>query len=1192
MLSGDKTLISKSASTFIVFASDADYAPAIALINLLTSAESSKVRALKRFGVVALANSAIEWVNINTVSPNVIQEYFCGAETAFVFIMPTDLSDITQLTRSMLEMATEAGVRRFAWVAPACPAGCELSDRLTEAANLVRDSGLETLVLYHAPLLSDLLEQKKELKFRRTLSLPLGNSSLPWLAPEVIAKALYKWALGELNDQPPQLLTGARQLSGQDIAKGLSDVLTQTMNTRQFAQLRFQAIDLDQNGQIDAAELFPDLLALGYSHDDAQTILQQADTDKTGTIDFEEFIQGLEEHLNKILADVPTEVRYFDVPAGAALYDWVVSGMSDKAAQSRLEWLTTLNQYGLPQGQDVTKWLNLPNPSLTDWASQHILELINVYIVPGRGILRVSEGLLEGRPALITRLLQGNNRMLIGQRSLDGELLEWHWADEDTSNNVKEVRYTAENGGERVLKLRDNKLFSLSVKGRWAGRRLAIQLFFQDQPLPRWQVALFRELGELQIEEAITLGSDSDIVCNCTKTTCGKVRELIDTGLDTLEGIVEQTQVTMVCGSCQPLIEEMLGSANLAVAELIAKLDLGRNMVSLQFRPVYEQIVASKPGQHILIQGRVDGNWVTRAYTLSSPADQTEEYEITVKREELGLFSRWLFDRADAEALVRISQPRGEFVLEDEQPVVFFAGGIGVTPAIAMMRTLARRGDTRSFHLDWSAPDNEDFVLKSELEELTAAHPNLTFTLRATRSSSRLDAAAVQNLYPYVEGTVAFMCGPQRFMDAIRDYLRQSGWQDTAIRQELFSSKLDEEGKAKAPIRQVIQLAGGITPIEQDSIYVEPITSVMQEAEVFLKQCYLEQGLAEVFTPRWQEVKAAIEQTGTYEHTYDELAYGTKLAWRNSNRCLGRNFWQSLQLRDMRHLETEEEIFQTLVEHIKFATNNGNLRSTITILSPHLKIRIWNNLMLRYAGYRQPDNSILGDPANLELTEQALKFGWTKESRTRFDLLPLIIQIGEREPKWFEIPAEIVMEVPLSHPRYDWFEELGLKWFALPAVSNMMLDLGGIQYPTPFNGFYMGAEIGARNFSDIDRYNMLPIIAKKIGLDCSETITLWKDLALVELNVAVLHSYKKYGVRILDHHALTASFMQFVDDEQKCGRHVYGDRIWLIPPISASTTPVYSVEFENRLLKPNYFYQRDPWQTESAPGKCPFHHQA
>lgn len=164
-------------------------------------------------------------------------------------------------------------------------------------------------------------------------------------------------------------------------------------------------------------------------------------------------------------------------------------------------------------------------------------------------------------------------------------------------------------------------------------------------------------------------------------------------------------------------------------------------------------------------------------------------------------------------------------------------------------------------------------------------------------------------------------------------------------------------------------------------------------------------------------------------------------------------------------------------------------------------------------------------------------------------------------------------------------------WFALPAVANMMLDMGGIQYPTPFNGFYMGAEIGARNFSDTTRYNMLPVVAEKMGLDCSE-MTLWKDAALLELNVAVLHSYKKHGVRMLDHHALAASFMQFVDDEQQCGRHVYGDWGRLVPPMSASTTPVYPTELENRLLKPNYFYRRDPWKTESASGKCPFHHQS
>ena len=1185
-----------STATILVFTSDFNYLPTKQFVDLAVTTEHFQVYGCKRLATHGTTTTLVsgEWLNFRLNSQRILPEEIESAEAAVIFIMPTDLSEVVSITRSFIEIAKEKGIRRLAWVAPAACARAKLGDFLATAESLVRDLNIETLILRHAPLFSHLLMQKKELRFRRTLSLPLGNSTLPWLEPEAIAEGLSKWLQGEINNQPPEILTGSDLLSGADIALELSAILGQTMCGQEFARLRFEAIDVDKSGQIDAQELFPYLLDFGYSNDESQSILDQADQDENGTIDFDEFVYGLEAHLNRILGDLPREVRYLDVPTSAALHDAMAGGMNEKAAQSQLDWLVGLSKSGLTdRGEASAQWLGRKTLGLRDWIAQHILELINLYILPGRGILTISEGFLGGRPALITRLLQANDRMLIGERSLDGEMLEWYWADED-ANNLEEIRYTSESGGERVLRLKDGKIASLSARGRWTGRRLAIQLFFEDRVFPRWQAALFRELGELQIEEVTTSGADSDIVCNCTKTTCGKVRELIDTGVDSLEGIVEQTQVTMICGSCQPLVEEMLGSANLAVAELVAKEDLGRGMMRFQFRPVYEEVLASKPGQHILIQGRVDNSWVTRAYTLSSPAGQTESYEITVKREELGLFSRWLCDRADSEALLRISQPRGEFVLEDENPVVFFAGGIGITPAIAMMRTLANRGDTRKFHLDFSAPHTEDLVFHAELEQLVRTHPNLSFTIRATRSTGRLTPEIVQSLYPYTEGTVAFMCGPQPFMDAVRGYLQTAGWVDHAIRQELFSSKLNEDGNAQTPTSQrpAVQLAGGITPIEQISIYVQPINSVAKEAEVFLKQCYLEQGLAEVFLPRWQEVKESIERTGTYEHTYDELAYGTKLSWRNSNRCLGRNFWRSLQLRDMRHLQTEEEIFETLVEHIKFATNNGNLRSTITILNPNLQIRIWSSLMLRYAGYRQPDGSILGDPANVELTEQAIKLGWSKESKTRFDVLPLIIQIGEGEPKWFEIPPEIILEVPISHPRDQWFAELGLKWFGLPAVSNMMLDMGGIQYPTPFNGFYMGAEIGGRNFSDTYRYNMLPIVAEKMGLDCSDHISLWKDLALVEINVAVLHSYKLHGVRMLDHHTLSDSFMQFVDEEKQCDRHVYGDWRWLIPPLSGSTVPVYPLEFENRLLKPNYFYLPDPWEEKSDSGKCPFHHQA
>ena len=51
-----------------------------------------------------------------------------------------------------------------------------------------------------------------------------------------------------------------------------------------------------------------------------------------------------------------------------------------------------------------------------------------------------------------------------------------------------------------------------------------------------------------------------------------------------------------------------------------------------------------------------------------------------------------------------------------------------------------------------------------------------------------------------------------------------------------------------------------------------------------------------------------------------------------------------------------------------------------------------------------------------------------------------------------------------------------LKWYAVPAVANIMLDIGGLQYTAaPFNGWYMCSEIASRTFGDVYRYNLLKV---------------------------------------------------------------------------------------------------------------------
>jgi nitric-oxide synthase len=376
---------------------------------------------------------------------------------------------------------------------------------------------------------------------------------------------------------------------------------------------------------------------------------------------------------------------------------------------------------------------------------------------------------------------------------------------------------------------------------------------------------------------------------------------------------------------------------------------------------------------------------------------------------------------------------------------------------------------------------------------------------------------------------------------------------------------------------------------EQEDQYWAPDNTDHRPQELFMKaQTYQQLFHHEKrdmgsLTGRIAEIQSEIRCTGTYKHTYDELQFGTKAAWRNSPRCTGRLHWGTLHVRDMRHLTTAEGVFEALVEHIQLATNGGRIRSVISVFAPQTPgqpgVRIWNPQLIRYAGYQQTDGTVIGDPSQVEFTNELFKLGWEGGERTPFDLLPLVIQMPYEKPKLFELPPEIVMEVPIHHPNYDWFADLGLKWHAVPIVSNMLLEIGGISYPAaPFNGWYLETEIGARNLADQNRYNMLPVIAEKLGLDRRSDRTLWKDRALVELNIAVLNSFAQHGVTMVDHHTVARQLIVHEEQEKHAGRCMYADWGWVVPPMSGSTTPVFHRPYENKVLTPNFFYQVEAWK--------------
>jgi nitric-oxide synthase len=353
------------------------------------------------------------------------------------------------------------------------------------------------------------------------------------------------------------------------------------------------------------------------------------------------------------------------------------------------------------------------------------------------------------------------------------------------------------------------------------------------------------------------------------------------------------------------------------------------------------------------------------------------------------------------------------------------------------------------------------------------------------------------------------------------------------------------------------------------------------EAAEFLRQVHADNPSLGPVRARLDEMRAEVAATGTYTHTSTELTYGAKLAWRNASRCIGRLYWHSLVVRDCRQVTAASEIFTNLVEHLRIAgdRNRRAIRPVISIFAPAAPgrpfARIWNEQLIRYAGYVRPDGSVVGDPRSVDFTAAMTERGWRGKGAA-FDVLPLAIQTPADGVCVLDLPDTAVWEVPLTHPELLWFADLGLRWHAVPAISNMRLSIGGVSYPmAPFNGWYMGTEIGARNLADPDRYNLLPLVAKAMGLDTSTERSLWRDRALVELNRAVLWSFDRAGARISDHHTESRHFMSHCAREERAGRPVPADWTWIVPPMSGGATPVFHRYYDELDLRPNFYLDAD-----------------
>ncbi|HKK31269.1 MAG TPA: nitric oxide synthase oxygenase [Alphaproteobacteria bacterium] len=356
----------------------------------------------------------------------------------------------------------------------------------------------------------------------------------------------------------------------------------------------------------------------------------------------------------------------------------------------------------------------------------------------------------------------------------------------------------------------------------------------------------------------------------------------------------------------------------------------------------------------------------------------------------------------------------------------------------------------------------------------------------------------------------------------------------------------------------------------------------LEEAEDFINRFHTENALSETARrSRIAEIRRSFRKTGTYEHTPEELAFGARVAWRHHSRCIGRLFWPSLEVVDCRHVTDPDEMAAWIFSHLGSALRDGRIRSMITVFAPMQRNEpppyVESMQITQYAGYASEDGNVLGDRQNIEATRIATSLGWRPMGRPGpFDLLPVIMRDRQGRRLIYEVPRSTYKEIEIRHPHRPELNSLNLRWYAVPLVSGMIMSIGGIDYPcAPFNGFYMGTEIASRDFADPNRYDLLREVAFVLGEDPDRQDTdLWRDRTLTELNSAVLASFRRENVTIVDHYTASEQYMEFDNRERAAGRCPSGDWAWVTPPQASAACRVFHLPMQDLHAVPNFYHSR------------------
>jgi ferredoxin-NADP reductase/Fe-S-cluster-containing hydrogenase component 2/putative sterol carrier protein len=242
-------------------------------------------------------------------------------------------------------------------------------------------------------------------------------------------------------------------------------------------------------------------------------------------------------------------------------------------------------------------------------------------------------------------------------------------------------------------------------------------------------------------------------------------------------------------------------------------------------------------GQFLTLHIEPRGIATRRSYTIASTPTWRDRIEITVKREDHGLVSRWLHDEVKIGDEIEIEAPNGTFFFTgaEAESIVLIGGGVGITPMMSKARYLTDTNWSGKIYLILGFQSPRDFIFREEVAELQARNPNLDVIVTVSDpcdepwsgSVGFIDAGLLTAAVPDISKRRAHLCGPPPMMDAVKRALLELGVPDAQIKTEAFGTdKRDPTAKRTLST----EIAGSVRFQVSDTIAPVPVGATILDA--------------------------------------------------------------------------------------------------------------------------------------------------------------------------------------------------------------------------------------------------------------------------------------------------------------------------------------------------------------------------